>query len=331
MNLIGLFKKKEQELDENGKPLPPPSAGEVWYNRIIYTAMNYWLNLGISLVVTDYFLHGKGANFFKNGVEKMSAGLMAGGMKRPLAKWASGQALGTFSLNSGGNILLIPTKFAEDNKRNIVHWLNDKLGVDQTAPDGHKETPDEIYIAEEQPKQSWMSMIGRRALGWSMTTVAAMSIDRFAKQKLPTPEMVDGELITHKPGQDVYTDWTKKNVNAVLSHVPGGNTVVNSDKAQRYMGYAALDWIYTMITSTVMHMTNGAGKMKAPHEIGDDSAPAALVEIGDSLKPGEHLEPVVVPKGKHAADILRAKEKDEGFAASITRQAEAAPHTHLGI
>ncbi len=329
MNPFALLKKKEPKLNEDGTPAPPMSDGEKWFNRIIYSGMNYWLNLGISLVVTDFFLKGKGAGFFKNGVEKITTGLSAAGVKPAWGKWFGGQALGTFSLNSGGNILLIPTKLAEDNKRNIVYWLNEKLGVDQTAPDGHKETPDEIYIEQEQPKQSWMRMIGRRVLGWSMTTATGMTLDSLAKQKLPYAKMIDGEMVTHKGGQDVYTDWTKKVVNAGLNKV-GGKSIVENETAQRYIGYAALDWIYTMITSSVMHATNGAGEMKAPHEIGDDKAPPATVPIGDSLKPGEHLEPVVVPKGKHASDILRAKDKDEGYAASIARQAEAANPVQLG-
>lgn len=313
---------------------PEMSLGEKWYNRILYQGVNYWLNLGISLVITDFFLHGKGNAFYKAGMQKFTSGLSAVGMKKPLAKWVAGQALGTFSLNSGGNILLIPTKFAEDNKRNIVYWLNEKFGVDQTASNGHKETPDEIYIEQEQPEQSWGSMIWRRFLGWGATTAVGMTLDKFAAQKLPVPKMVDGDLVTHKGGQDVFTDLIKNGkygVNALLKQGGAtGNAIVATPWVQRYMGYAALDSFYTIITSKILHATNGAGKMKAPHEIGDDDAPPAILPIGDSLKPGEHLEPVVVPKGKHAADIIRSKEKDEGFAANISRQADAHGSAQLG-
>lgn len=329
MNPLEWFKKKEPKLNEDGTPAPPISQGELWYNRIVYQGVNYWLNLAISLVVTDFFLHGKGAGFYKNTTEKFTNGLAAVGFKRPLAKWISGVGAGTFSLNSGGNILLIPTKIAEDNKRNIVHWLNDKLGVDQTAPDGHKMTPEEIYIEQEQPKQSWGNMIWRRAQAWAATTTVGMALDIGAKQKYPLPKMIDGQLQTHKGGQDVFTDWTKKWVNSGLNKV-GGQSIVNNETAQRYMSYAALDWIYTIITSNVMHKTNGAGKMQPPDKMDNNGEKPPSIPASDSVNPEQVEESIPPPKNTHACDILRNKDKDENYTASIARRsAEAAGNLSL--
>ena len=299
------------------------SLGEKRYNQIVYQGINYWLNLSISMVITDFFLHGKGKNFFHKGVEKSTQALMASTpMKRPMAKWLSEIALGTFSLNSGGNILLIPTKFIEDNKRYWVHKLNDSMGVDQTAPDGHKETADEIYIEQEQPKQSWLLMIGRRVLGWGATTAVGLTLDRVLAKKLPVPHMEDGVPVTHIPGQKIFTDNVVNTVNSVVNAGP---------TAQRYMGYAALDSIYTLITSKILHSTNGARKAKAPNEIGDDAAPKATFDIGEEPPYTESNTAKIIPATQRsAADIIKAKASNESFAQSVTRENNT-PHLQMGV
>ena len=50
------------------KPCPPSaerpmSKGEEWFEDFFYTKMNYWLNLGMSLLVTEFFTH-EGKGFF---------------------------------------------------------------------------------------------------------------------------------------------------------------------------------------------------------------------------------------------------------------------------
>ena len=322
---------------------PEMSPGEKWFNRLLYTGLNYWVNLGISLMVTDFFLHGGGKKWYTGGVSKIADRFSKWGMKRENAKWGAEIALGTLSLNSGGNLLLIPTKFIEDRKRQWVYWLNEKMGVDQTAPDGTKLTAENIFIEQEQDPQSWPRMIGRRILGWVATTATGMTLDKVLA-KAPLKTHYD-QIVVHTPGQQVFTEGTLRAADNILKSglVPGGHAIANSPTARRYMGYAALDWIYTIITSKILHATNGAHKKKndapiviehnTPQEsatAGTPASPPATVEIGDSLKPGEHLEPVVVPKGKHAADLLRGKDKEEGFAAALAKQSEAAASKQLG-
>lgn len=291
------------------------SKGEKWFERIVYQGLNYWANLGISLVVTDFFLHGKGNKSFKNGVERSTRWLTK---TTPLqergAKWLSEIALGTFSLNSGGNILLIPTKWLEDRKRPIVHWLNDKMGVDQTAPDGHKMTADEIHIECEQPKQSWPRMIGRRGLAWGSTTAVGLALDRVLRRN-------------GTPGTEVFTKGTVDIAGKGLRGI-GADQIADNPAVQRYMGYAALDWIYTIITSKVMHATNGAKKKQLPTEI-DSTTPTPVPALVDNVST-DVQEPVA---GKYAAAVGGRKDikdyvknKDDSFAATVSRQQlEAAP------
>jgi len=309
--------KKQPEEDVSqaqgaANPNPPcikqeMSTGEKWYNRIVYQGINYWLNLGISLVITDFFMHGPGAKYFNSGVASSTKALTGLGLSKKNAKWISEIGLGTFSLNSGGNILLIPTKFIEDDKRGWVHWLNEKLGVDQTAPDGHKMTKDEIYIEEEQAPQSWGRMIARRAMGWGTTTSVGLLLDRYARQPLARPHMVDGEMEHFKPGQKVFTDGAVNITNSALRGM-GAGRLADSPMFQRYLGYAALDTIYTAITSKILHLTNGAKKQTMPQEMVVKPAytPEPAVDNGED-KP--------MPASKAVSKIIEGK-KEESFAAA---------------
>ncbi|MDE3015325.1 MAG: hypothetical protein KGI29_00165 [Pseudomonadota bacterium] len=283
------------DCDDPNRPKPQMSLGEKRYNNLVYRGMNYWLNLGISLAVTDFFVHGRGKGFFDSNVKRISKGLTATGLRARVAKRTAEIMLGTFTLNSGGNILLIPTKLLEDRKRPFVHWLNKKMGVSQIAPDGHEETSDEIYIEQEQPRQSWGRMVWRRTLGWAATTIAGLGIDTALAQKLPVPQGINGDTITHVNGQKIFTDAMVKGGSAVLNSgfIPGGKAVAASPAAQRYMGYAALDWIYTIITSKILHMTNGAHKEREPGEINDECSPPAPV---DKQPPAYDLQPQAAPE-----------------------------------
>ena len=314
---------------------PPASKGEKLFNWFTYSGLNYWANLAISITVMDVFMHGKGNSFFKKGENVGTEALTKlPFMSKKGARWVSNMGLGTFTINSGGNILLVPTKLLEDNKRKVVHWLNDKLGVDQTAPDGHKETADEIYIKDEQDKQTWKRMIGRRALAWGATTVTGLAVDKVLAQKYASP-IVDehGDLHTHKPGTAVFTGLTKDGVGWAMKKAGPKTAAIANDTNglfNRLVGYTSLDWIFTIITSKVMHATNGTKVKKMPNEIGEDSpAPIKLTNPPD-------LEAVLNPtgvykeqqEGKHAAAVLRdkeaspsrIKEKDDSYAATIARQ-----------
>src|SRR4051812_27437272 len=60
----------------NGKDLNP-SKGELWFGDFFYNKMNYWFNLGVSVVITDWVRVGGGVKFLEkisNATSKMLAG-----------------------------------------------------------------------------------------------------------------------------------------------------------------------------------------------------------------------------------------------------------------
>ncbi len=54
----------------------------------------------------------------------------------------------------------------------------------------------------------------------------------------------------------------RKQYGEIKSRIPGGDYFRKSDFIQRYLGFAALDSVYTWMTATVMHKTNGAKHLK---------------------------------------------------------------------
>ncbi|MDX2072945.1 MAG: hypothetical protein SFX19_01115 [Alphaproteobacteria bacterium] len=322
---------------------PEMSKGERVYNWVVYEGINYWVNLISSIAIADYLIHKGGRVKLDWAIGKAAKALEATGMPLKNAYKNSKTALETLSLMSGGWALLVPMKLMEDHKRWWVHNLNDWMGVDQTAPDGHKETPDEIYIEQEQPKQSWLTAFKRRIYATLAVVGTGQIIEHaLANKKIMTPDQtfsinpydVNSQKLTFEGHHMGGKEWAEKQivglVNKAATHLPGGEAFTNPGSwMQRWLGLAALDTGFTKITALVMRLTNGAQKAKAPHEIGDD-APPIPAEIGDELKPGDHRECVVLPAGKHVADILPKKDKSEGFADAIVRQAEAAGTLQMG-
>lgn len=260
------------------------SRGEKIFDWSVYNGLNYWLNLGISIVIADYFNNKGGKPLLSKAADSVGKMLTKDPAKLPGATRHAETALETGSLLSGGWALLVPMKVLEDHKRPIVHWLNDKLGVDQTAPDGHKETPDEIYIECEQPKQSWLNVIKRRVIA----TVAVMGTGSVLNSALRDREKTAEwkNSAAYNPRQDPHGGKKRTEdfiVNVVdkgmrSGVVPNGETIANNDTFRRLLGLAALDSIFTKITAVIMHVTNGAVKAQMPNEIGDDAAPNVIRE-----------------------------------------------------
>ena len=283
------------------KPHPVASKGEKLYEKVVYTGINYFLNLGISLVITDFCLHGKGRGFYDSTNNLVNRVLKAAQVENVIGKKAmeraTNVAVSAVTLNSGGNLLLIPMKVMEDNKRPLVHWINKNIYKDpQLAPDGHEETSQEIYIEKEQPPQSLGNVFIRRLKAMGATIVTGLAIDNLGRKKFDTPQVIDGKTVTQIEGQDRFTG---KVVDITRSALPA-NAMPKGGAVERYISYAALDTIYTWITSTVMHMTNGAkAKVHVPPEIGNENDPEAVVGLN---------EVIVLPKGEKIVQTQPAAE-----------------------
>jgi hypothetical protein len=246
------------------------SPGEKIYNWTAYSGLNYWANLFMSLGIADYFTNLSGRKHLDKIIGRTAKALEATKIiSLKTAHTQSRIAWETIALTSGGWILLAPLKIMEDHKRKIVHWINEKKGVDQTARDGYQLTPDEIYIEKEQPHQSWFNVIKRRIYA-SIGVVLAGSALEYGladrSQKITKTVHVEGrEPWTEERmlgGKQRATEFIKeKVVNKGLQHVPGGDKLLNSPLAQRWIELLALDSFFTGVTASIMRVTNGSKKL----------------------------------------------------------------------
>lgn len=260
------------------------SPGEKRYDWLVYKGLNYWVNLVSSIAITDWFDNG----WFKSrkGSEILKIDALSEKMAKPVArlanieeKLAHTKVRNTFTylaLLTGGNLLTFALKPLEDNKRKIVHGLNKKMGVDQTSPDGRELTPDEIYIENEQPKQSWGKVIGRRLLGIGAVLTAGNVVDSLYGKDNVTNYVMDGPN-------------GKGGINKALKSIEviPGVKKLQSRSAQAWMKYAVLDSVFTAITAAVFWVTRGAKK--------DDKKPvstpaASITQQGSAVIAAEPVD-----------------------------------------
>ncbi|MEQ1789735.1 MAG: hypothetical protein ABL857_04760 [Rickettsiales bacterium] len=280
--------EQSKSIDKKQNKSLGASKGEEVFDSSTYVGLNYFVNLITSMAIADYFLNGKGRARLNNGISTLTTGLKKMSVPIKTSHHLSKVGLETFAFTSGGLVLLAPLKWMEDNKRKIVHWTNKKLGVDQQAADGHEKTSDEIYIKNEQPKQSWGNVIWRRIEATATVIIAGLGLDHFARDKNGTPKV---EKYTLNNGEKIVYDAKvmggKERVeNKVFGWIDRVGTAVRGKKcveggmASRWTKIAILDSVFTVITAAVMKITSGGKKAKMPNEIDDSNDPAV---VKDSL------------------------------------------------
>lgn len=295
------------------------SKGEKLFTWGVYSGLNYWFNLASSIVMADYFCNKGGQKYIEKGANGIANMFAKNNPTRHAKVFGhSKTALRTLTLLSGGWALVVPIKLLEDNKRSVVHWLNEKMGVDQTAPDGHKMTPDEIYIEQEQPKQSWLNVILRRTLATAAVMGTGHALNELARDrkateafKLSNPESKDDP----HGGKSRVEKWVVDTVNKGLDGV--GATSLTKNKTgifQRYLSLAALDTIFTKITAVIMYATNGSKKAHMPKEISDDADPLV------TATPLNHLHSTPQPVHQHEHQAPAAEASKPGFSEKVAAQ-----------
>lgn len=241
------------------------SAGEVIFNRTVYTGIGFGLNEAISLYITDQFEHGKGTsivnklginpkNFaraaentkglFKEkriivqGVEKIYTPIMRG------QKFVMGS-----SLLIGGTLLVLPMRWLEDSKEFWVEKFNhlyDKFRREKLTPEEVRARDEEVAKAVAcSPKQSWPTLLLGRAIAVSTT----IGWNAAASAEV-TPVIEDkGNTFLH---------WLTRNKFADKDRYPTVN---------RYFSLTGVETVCCTISSVVMEVASKflASKHKQVH------------------------------------------------------------------
>lgn len=189
VNMSDLIEHIAGDPEPTDAPKHKKSAGEMVFDRTVYTGIGFGVNEVSSLWITDQFMHGKnlfasipglktfGKWFSEEGYTglsdkiaktfKIGEKLAKDGSKiTPRAR--GGNALLMVTLLSGGTLLILPMKWLEDSKNYWVKKANHLLDRFR----GDKLTPEEIATRDTQveqdiacmPRQSWPSMLAGRLI-----------------------------------------------------------------------------------------------------------------------------------------------------------------------
>jgi len=263
---------------------PQMSEGEKKFEWWTYKGLNYWVNLISSVAIADWLLkpQSSGNKWLHSKIENTTIAISK--IVKPSSlksvHWPTKTGIETLAFMAGGWLLVLPMWGLENNKRPIVHWLNKKSGVDQTAPDGHEETPEEIHIEKEQPKQSLWHALMRRVYATIAVVSSGMALEHWFRDKKtmlpPETYKIGGETIVYEGrvlgGKDRLTNKIVGWANEVLKHAPmglGEKLTAEGKMPNRWLNLLALDTFLTIITAVVMYVTSGSKKGKMPCEIDD--------------------------------------------------------------
>lgn len=264
---------------------PKLSRGEKLFNWLVYGGIAGVATFIATIPAGYWAKYGGGAKFFKSfgkGLEKLGVS----------ARSAEDAAM-TTGLMQGGNLMILPVKWAEDNKveliKKIDHVLGDKTDVD---------------ALEKEDKQSWGSIIKARLAAWAAVfsgfKLAGMTI---GNEKFAAFEESFAKHIVCKPF-------------GKATHIAGEET-----KMFRIGKIAALDVFATAAASILLY----AGSRFFAHHKKNNPAPAPEATencTGCALKQPEEQVPA-----KIVQDIIRNKKPDSGYVSAMANR--PAPTAHI--
>jgi len=331
-NVTGQAQAKSPEISKQSEPAkevsqevghapghkPKMSEGEEKFNFWTYFGLNYVVNLVSSVAVAFNTIYGSWRPKLDKWISQGTKALHSMGVPLKSAHSNVKVGLESFVLLSGGTILLLPLKYLEDNKRKIVYKLNKKMGVSQIAPDGHEETPEEIHIEKEQPKQSIGNLIFRRVEGTVAVVSSGILMDHLLKDKktiLPkkTYDLGGGVKVAYDKkvmgGKQWFEEKTFGAINKAVKAVNGKGFAKNGI-VSGCMKLTILDSFFTAITAVVMKVTNGSKRGKMPKEIDDSHDPVVVRDAVDRITTADEIRdrPFAEKIEKRVNRIIEAKE-----------------------
>lgn len=259
------FQQKQGAPKENCEPAPQgpkfpapskPSIGEKWWHRMTYGGFGYLANLGVSVVLWDFFIKRGGQPVFF-GIKKGASGLFKGLGFKNTENMANAAAKYIFS-PLGGHITMIPVKLSEDHARYITHRLNQALDPNYAHKDlvATPDTPEDELppLFDEPNRNTWSQVVIRRLIGWGAVVGSGMAL-RATKLEQP---LEDATLRVFHKGVDLTGSAALKR----LSQTP---------LAQSYAQLAALDSYLTAVTTVITAMTKGTFGSARDESVPDDA------------------------------------------------------------
>lgn len=330
-------------------PKKPPrkrTAGEVAFDRVVYTGIGFGVNEASAIVIADEFEHRSGKKLFENlshWVEKtfkykdvMKDGKLLTGnaQARNMVLWGS--------LLISGTLLVYPMKKLEDNKSYWVkkanHWF-DKLRGNKVADDfvlhvdGKQLTADQvshedIVVARDaeveralacEPKQTWPSLIIGRGIAviTALGLGAAIGKERSDKMMNWSEKLLTGSVQPNGQKTRVH-NWAAV---TALETVSCATTSIALEIASKFFAKRGLTVRNPEVCTQIVHekdrpATNGGGNGSSDKPADKDekalaqpTAPADCKPTADKLE--KFKKQAIIPSESHADQV--SKSADPGY------------------
>ncbi len=256
------------------------SRGEKIFNWVTYGGIAGLGTFIVTIPIVYWTKYGRGSNRF----HEISSHLKSTG----LSDQTTEQLMMTTATAQGGNLTVLPVKWAEDHKIAIVTKINDMLG----------EKTDVAELQSHQ-KQSWSSIVKARIVSWGVVFIGLKATEGIiGKDKFTQFENKFSEHLVCKPL-------------GIATHINGERT-----KAFKYGKIAAFDVFATAASCALLYI----GSRFFARKKSEDCAP--------KIEEKSHAEIYSQPVYHNSSDapsprvsqILSTRHKDDGFAASIANR-----------
>lgn len=274
------------------------TVGEQAWHLMTYTGVGYLLNLGVSIAICDWFLHGKGKPLLARAQSGAKSMLKTGGMSDTSAQTISDMACKYATFPLGGHFTMIPVKIAEDHGRYIAHRANQMLDSNYAYKDLKADwnTPDNELppLSSEPTKNTWGQVAMRRGIGWAAVIGAGT-----ASGKLGVDTWLENKTLKFADTARTGLGFSKP--------VPNGTY-------ERWMKIGALDAYFTALTSFITEATKQTfGKERneeAPLSQNTHPESAAPAGFANRLPPRNKISPDAMPRFENYAERALATPKD---------------------
>jgi hypothetical protein len=235
----------------------PKTRGEKFYDRFIGSS-TYLITFGASLASAYFFkYHETGKRWLKpvsGGLENFFRKNTWLGGKHPDERARNVVEIG--SLMAGGTTPVVPFKWIEDNRTNIINGYNEKFGSgieDEALQAAAQERIDHI------PKQSWSSTLKGR--GAAMGATLALGIPSVTATPIDKAQL-----------------WLTRGLNTYAS-IGKRIRPKNADQAFTIDKYFVMDGTWSGLTSAVLlvasRLTSRADAKRNEHTIEKEQPPVA--------------------------------------------------------
>ncbi len=255
---------------------PRMSRGEKIFDWLVYGGIGGAGSFVATLLTTYWAKYGKGAEYFKTSTDWLQK-----------KNWSAANAekfMMTNATMQGGNLMVLPVKWAEDNKIALVTKINDMIG-EKT----------DVAALENEDKQTWSSILKARVAAW-ITVFTSF------------------HAAAHVIGDKKFGEFENKFAEHMICKPMGKPTHVGGVETThfKYGKIAAIDVFATVAASTLLYVGSRVfahwdrEKADAQHTPASHTAPQQKVKE----------EVPAAPSNKAASKVFAAKAPAKDFASA---------------